>query len=153
MTESQPSPRDDDEDYSLGALEALVGTPLAAGLREGLRGELLDLVDAPPLPIDPAAYAWEDLAPGIRVHEVRKDPARNLRVCLVWAKPGAKTPPHRHLGDEVILVLQGGLRDDRGSYGPGQICRSRTGSSHTEEVLPGEDCYCYVVYYGGHELL
>ena len=121
--------------------------------RDGLRQEMLDLLDAPRLPLDPLAYAWEDLAPGIRVHELRSDPARNMRGCLVWAQPGAKTKAHRHLGDEVILVLQGRLRDERGSYHAGQICRSRAGSSHTEEVLPGEDCICYVVYYGAHELL
>lgn len=154
MTEERPeAARDDEEDYTLGALEALVGGPLAAGLRAGLRGELLDLVGAPPTPVDPSAYAWEELAPGIRIHEIRSDPSRNMRACLVWAKPSARTAPHRHLGDEVILVLSGALRDDRGTYGPGQICRSRTGSTHTEEVLPGEDCFCYVVYYGGHELL
>jgi hypothetical protein len=45
------------------------------------------------------------------------------------------------------------LRDDRGSYRVGEICRSRTGSAHVEEVLPGEDCICYVVYYGGHEAI
>jgi putative transcriptional regulator len=121
--------------------------------RHGLREEMLDLLEAPRLPLDPSAYAWEEVAPGIRIHEMRTDPARNMRGCLVWAQPGAKTRAHRHLGDEVILVLQGRLRDERGSYGPGQICRSREGSSHTEEVLPGEDCFCYVVYYGGHELL
>ncbi|HVQ29935.1 MAG TPA: cupin domain-containing protein [Vicinamibacteria bacterium] len=121
--------------------------------RAGLRQEMLDLLDAPRLPIDPSAHAWTEVAPGIRMVEIRTDPARSMRGCLVWAQPGARTPAHRHLGDEVILVLSGVLRDDHGSYGAGQICRSREGSAHTEEVLPGEDCFCYVVYYGGHELL
>jgi putative transcriptional regulator len=74
-----------------------------------------------------------------------------MRGCLVWAKPGARTARHRHLGDEVILVLSGSLRDERGSYHANQICRSREGSVHVEEVQPGDDCFCYVVYYGGHE--
>jgi anti-sigma factor ChrR (cupin superfamily) len=121
--------------------------------RDGLRREMLDLLDAPRLPLDPSAYTWDEIAPGIRIHEVRAHPARNMRGCLVWAKAGAKTKAHRHLGDEVILVLQGRLRDERGSYRAGQICRSREGSSHTEEVVSGEDCFCYVVYYGAHELL
>jgi putative transcriptional regulator len=76
-----------------------------------------------------------------------------MRGVLVWGRPGTRTIAHRHLGDELILVLQGRLQDGRGTYGPGEICRSRTGSSHVEEVLPGEDCICYVVYYGGHEPL
>ena len=141
------------EDYSLGALEALVGGSRSNPPRDGLRQEMLDLLDAPRLPIDPLAHVWTEVAPGIRIVLMRADPTRNMRRCLVWAQPGAKTRAHRHLGDEVILVLQGGLRDERGSYHAGQICRSREGSSHTEEVLPGEDCFCYVVYYGDHELL
>jgi anti-sigma factor ChrR (cupin superfamily) len=119
--------------------------------REALREEVFDLLAAPPLPIDLSAYPWQDAGPGIRVHELRVDPVRGMRGVLVWAKPGARTMRHRHLGDEVILVLQGALRDDEGRYGPGQVCRSRAGSVHTEEVLPGDDCICYVVYYGGHE--
>ena len=57
---------------------------------------------------------------------------------------------HRHLGDEDILVLEGSLSDGRGAYGPGQICRSRTGSVHAEEAGP-DGCICFVAYYGGHE--
>ena len=155
MGAPKPTPKhgEESEDYALGALEALVGAAGGNPPRDGLRQEMLDLLDAPALPIDPAAHSWTEVAPGIRIAQKRTDPARNMRGCLVWAQPGAKTTAHRHLGDEVILVLQGGLRDERGSYHAGQICRSRQGSSHTEEVLPGEDCFCYVVYYGDHELL
>ena len=154
MGEAKPMREDglEAEDYAMGAIEAL-GGGASPSPRDGLRQELLDLLDAPRAPIDPLAHAWTDLAPGIRMVQLRADPARNMRGCLVWAQPGAKTPAHRHLGDEVILVLQGVLRDEYGSYSAGQICRSREGSTHTEEVLPGEECFCYVVYYGDHEIL
>jgi putative transcriptional regulator len=79
---------------------------------------------------------------------MKEDPARGMRACLVWAMPGALHPRHRHVGDENILVLRGAIRDDRGDYGPGEVCRSRAGSTHSEEALPGDDCVCYVVYYG-----
>jgi len=137
-------------DYTLGALEQ-AGVK-AQEPRDSLRQELLDLAHAPSGRIDPAAHAWTELGPGIRLVELARDPGRGMRGCLVWATPPARTPTHRHLGDEVILVLQGALRDEHGSYHAGQICRSRKGSVHTEEVLPGEDCFCYVVYYGEHEL-
>ena len=58
-----------------------------------------------------------------------------------------------NFGDEEILVLQGGLRDERGQYGPGDIIRSETGSIHSERALPGEDCYCFVIYRGEHEFV
>jgi anti-sigma factor ChrR (cupin superfamily) len=138
-------------DYTLGALDSSATKHLPP--REDLRQELLDLAPAPRGPIDPAAYPWTEVGPGIQLVELHSDPLRSMRGCLVWARPGAMTPRHRHLGDEVILVLEGALRDHRGSYHAGQICRSRTGSTHTEEVLPGPDCFCYVVYYGEHELV
>jgi putative transcriptional regulator len=82
-----------------------------------------------------------------------EDPARGVRGCLIHAQPGARHPSHRHKGAENILVLKGALRDERGTYGPGEICRSAPGSVHSEEVVPGEDCLCYVVYYGDLEML
>ena len=120
-------------------------------LDPALRGQTLELADAPTLPLDFAAYSWDEVAPGVRVHVVKDDPERGVRACLVWADPGAVHPAHRHLGDEVILVLQGGIKDERGVYGPGQVCRSRTGSVHSEEAMPGDTCVCYVVYHGALE--
>ena len=118
-----------------------------------VRARILDLAEAPRLPLDLDAFAWEEAAPGIRIHVLKEERERGVVKCLAWGVPGARTIRHRHLGDELILVLQGGLRDDRGRYHAGDVCHSREGSIHTEEVLPGEDCLCYVVYYGGLEPL
>lgn len=135
------------------ASEALTDLAGAISPAPSLRQRILDLADAPVLPIDPRAYAWVEVAPGVRVHPVEEDAARQFRAVLVWASPGARYPRHRHLGDEEILVLSGRLRDQRGTYGPGEICRSVTGSVHSEEVDGAEDCICYVVYHGDHEML
>ena len=135
------------------ASEALTDLAGAIPPALSLRQRILDMADAPVLPIDPSAYAWEDLAPGVRVHVVRDEPSRQFRSVLVWAIPGARYPRHRHLGDEEILVLSGRLRDERGIYGPGEICRSVAGSDHSEQVEGSEDCICYVVYHGAHEML
>ena len=118
-----------------------------------IREQVLDLAQAPSLPLDLLAIPWQELAPGVRYHVHREDPTRGVRGCLVWAEPGARHGRHRHQGDETILVLKGGLRDERGAYGPGEICRSAAGSEHSEQALPGEDCLCYVVYYGELEML
>jgi anti-sigma factor ChrR (cupin superfamily) len=119
--------------------------PLAPAPR--LREHVLDLAAAPPGPIDPAAYAWTDLVPGIKVHVLREDHARNLRVCLVWGKAGAKHLRHSHRGREVLLVLQGTLKGDHGTYGAGEVYRSTAGDVHSEEVVGAEDCVCYGLYY------
>lgn len=115
--------------------------------------QLLDLAHAPQLPIDLEAVAWEEPLPGLKLHVVHEDKQRGVRGCLVWVKPGFRNVVHRHLGDEIILVLDGELRDERGTYKSGEICHSRAGSVHYEEIAPEGDCLAYVVYYGELEFL
>ncbi len=133
----------------VGVASSLPASPLADTVRE----QLLDLAEAPRWPFDLSALAWEEAGPGVRIHTLKEEPERGVRKCLVWAQPGARNPSHRHGGDECILVLKGVLRDERGDYRAGELCRSREGSIHSEQVVPGEDCVCYVVYYGPLEFL
>jgi anti-sigma factor ChrR (cupin superfamily) len=118
-----------------------------------LREQLLEIAAAPSLPIDVGAYAWAEPVPGVRIAVVKDEPERGFRACLVWADPGARHPDHRHHGEELIYVMQGGLRDHRGEYLAGDVCRSGTGSVHSEEVLPLGPCFCYALYYGPLEML
>jgi len=134
----------------LAALPKELPPATAAGT---LRQQILDLAEAPDLPIDVRAYHWDEIVPGIKAHVLKEDAARGMRAVLIWAQPGARHPRHRHRGDENILVLAGAIRDERGTYGPGQICRSRAGSVHTEEAVTDEECFCYVTYYGELEML
>jgi anti-sigma factor ChrR (cupin superfamily) len=136
-----------------GLLSALPRGLAAAPAGDGLREQILDLALAPTAPIDVAAYEWDEIVPGIKAHVLKEDAARGMRAVLIWAQPGSRHPQHRHLGDENILVLAGAIRDHRGTYGPGQICRSRAGSVHTEEAVSDEECFCYVTYYGALEML
>jgi len=122
-------------------------------LPPSVREQLLELAEASRLSVDVDRYEWEEVAPGVRVHLLKEDPARGLRAYLVWGRAGARHPRHRHLGTEVILVLRGRISDERGSYGPGEVCRSEAGFVHTERADPGEDCLCYVLYYGPLEML
>ena len=131
--------------------EALSAEPVPP--RPELRQRVLDLLDAPAMPIDLESYAWDEPLPGVRFCTLEDDASRGVRKVLVWAMPGARYPRHRHLGEEDILVLAGHLRDERGTYGPGDICRSETGTDHSEEVVGQDDCICYVIYRGTHEML
>ena len=136
-----------EEDPELQALAdsvfAVDTTAPAASARE----HVLALAAAPRGDVDVAAYAWMEIAPGIRAYEMRND--AHVRSCLIWADAGAVHPRHRHLGEEDILILKGTLRDERGVYGPGEICHSRRGEMHSESITADADCVCFAVYYGG----
>jgi quercetin dioxygenase-like cupin family protein len=135
------------------AAAALPSGDEADDLPPRIRTTVLDLAEAPVLPLDPAAYAWEEPYPGVRIAVVKRDPARSFCATLIWASPGARYPFHRHLGDETTLILQGACRDEHGSYAAGDVARMRAGSAHWVEFLPGEDCIGYLVAYDGHEVV
>jgi anti-sigma factor ChrR (cupin superfamily) len=118
-----------------------------------VRAAVLELAQAPSLPLDFGAYAWEERAPGFRTAFVREAPELELVSWLVWAQPGARYPAHRHKGDETTLVLQGSCRDAHGTHSAGALARMRAGSAHQVEFLPDEDCIAYLVAFRGHELV
>ncbi len=128
--------------------EAVARSISPAVLEARTRAQLMDLLGAPRGPVDRSAFEWTDVGPGLKLHLVSEDAARGVKRCLVWGRPGAATARHGHAGDEVILVLEGRLKDDRGAYGPGDICRSTPGEVHQEQVVGEDDCVCFVVYYG-----
>jgi anti-sigma factor ChrR (cupin superfamily) len=131
----------------LGLLaQGAISSPGAA-----IRSLLMDLAEAPRLPLDLCSYAWEETDPGVRRAIVRRDPERNMVGALLWGRPGARYPSHRHHGDESLLVLQGRCRDEVAEYGVGSVARKGPGSVHEVEFLGSEDCIGYVVSYGGHE--
>ena len=107
---------------------------------------VLDLAKAPRLPIDLKGCVWEEIAPGVRLHVFNDDASRFVRSQLMWAQPGAVRPSHRHMGEEAILVLQGGLIVSGSTYNSGDICRVRAGSLHSEQGATQGECVCFVVH-------
>ena len=136
-----------EEDRELQALADSVFAADAAAPDSSVREHVLALAQAPRGEVDVADYDWTEIAPGIRAVEMRND--ARLRAVLIRADAGAVHPRHTHLGQEDILVLKGTLRDERGVYGPGEICHSRRGEIHSESITPDGECICFVVYYGG----
>jgi putative transcriptional regulator len=150
MAENGSSTLESDYDAVLVALARALPAPPPP---ESLRAELLDLAQAPSLPIDTAAYAWEEPYPGLRIVLLKSDATRGFKAQLVWGAPGARFPRHRHGGDEAALVLQGAYCDEAGRVGPGEVSRRARGSEHSIEILPEGDCFTYLVSYGDSEIL
>jgi quercetin dioxygenase-like cupin family protein len=84
---------------------------------------------------------WIDGPPGIRYFHFSPGPAgATPEAGIVRLRPGAVFPRHRHLGDEVSLVLEGSLVDDDGQrHGPGAVLPSAAGSEHAYTAGPGRD--------------
>jgi quercetin dioxygenase-like cupin family protein len=138
------------------AREAVAALPLefeSHPLPPQIRAVVLDLAEAPALPLDLQAYSWQEPFPGVRIAVVREDARRAFCASLIWASPGARYPAHCHDGDESTLILQGRCRDEHGSYAAGDVGRMRAGSAHFVEFLPSEDCIAYVVSYHGHHIV
>ena len=72
-------------------------------------------------------------------------------VGFVRVAPGDAFPKHQHLGDERMLVLQGGVVDDNGrEYLVGDELHMSTGSVHTLRAIPELAPLVYlVVAHGG----
>jgi anti-sigma factor ChrR (cupin superfamily) len=59
------------------------------------------------------------------------------RTVLVRYDRGAVIPRHRHLGDELIFVLEGSVTDDTGTCAAGDYARRPPGCVHTVRSAGG----------------
>lgn len=89
--------------------------------------------------LDLDAIPWRATrSPGVHWYRIRAEvaalgstrDAADDAVVLIRMIPDAGYPAHRHLGVEDVLVLQGGYRDEFGTYGPGAYIRYPAGSVH-----------------------
>lgn len=89
--------------------------------------------------IDDAA-SWEPSPfPATRLYHLQGGPTlANAIVGFIEIQPGTRFPDHKHLGDEVVLVLQGSLQDEDGSIArTGDEVPKAAGTSHYFTVLDG----------------
>ena len=95
---------------------------------------------------DPAH--WEAaIAEGIALVHLAGGPrVAHADVGFTRVAVGTRFPSHTHDGGESTLVLHGRYRDSDGSVvGPGELVVLPAGSSHSFEVLPGDDLIFAVV--------
>lgn len=87
--------------------------------------ELLGLIERP--------ASWSVEMPGIALVHFDGGPAYAAADCgFIRLAPGAVFPPHRHLGEEVSVVLEGTMRDAATGrvLGPGDELVQAEGSDH-----------------------
>src|SRR5438552_18611234 len=64
---------------------------------------------------------WQERQPGIRMKSLWEDAATKRRAVLSRIEPDATPPLHRHVGDELIFVIEGALSDEFGTVTAGSM--------------------------------
>lgn len=61
---------------------------------------------------------------------------------LFFIGAGGSAPHHRHLGDEITVVLKGSFSDQDDKYNPGDFIVRTPGEAHQPVASQDEDCLC-----------
>jgi anti-sigma factor ChrR (cupin superfamily) len=75
--------------------------------------------------------AWQEFKPGITFKILWQDPQTKRRVQMTRFAPGAELPRHRHVGDELIFVIEGTVADESGTVSAGNVGYRPNGCVHT----------------------
>jgi anti-sigma factor ChrR (cupin superfamily) len=93
----------------------------------GLPSQIFSLSDLP----------WNDARPGVRQKRIWEDKAGERRAILARFEPGSTLPPHRHVGDELIFVVEGANADESGPVATGNMNYRPNGCVHTVTTKNG----------------
>jgi anti-sigma factor ChrR (cupin superfamily) len=80
---------------------------------------------------------WVETRPGVRQKRIWEDPASERRAILARFEPGATLPRHRHVGDELIFVVEGANADESGVVATGNMNYRPNGCVHTVTTVNG----------------
>jgi anti-sigma factor ChrR (cupin superfamily) len=80
---------------------------------------------------------WVEARSGVRMKQIWEDKATERRCLLVRFEPGATLPPHRHVGDELIFVIEGANADEAGVVATGNMNYRPNGCAHTVTTKNG----------------
>jgi anti-sigma factor ChrR (cupin superfamily) len=80
---------------------------------------------------------WVDSRPGVRQKRIWEDKAGERRAILARFEPGATLPPHRHVGDELIFLIEGANADESGVVATGNMNYRPDGCVHTVTTQNG----------------
>ena len=80
---------------------------------------------------------WQERQPGVRQKSLWADPATNRRAVMSRIEPTAQLPRHRHVGDELVFVIEGALSDDFGTVSAGNMGYRPNGCVHTVSTKHG----------------
>jgi len=74
---------------------------------------------------------WIETRPEVRQKRIWEDKATERRALLARFEPGATLPKHRHVGDELIFLIEGANADESGVVDTGDMSYRPNGCVHT----------------------
>jgi len=88
--------------------------------------------------------AWVDALPGIKQKPIFSDKETRRRALMVRFEPGAKLGRHKHVGDEIVFVIEGSNADESGELVAGNMNYRPNGCTHTVSSTNGGTALAFV---------
>lgn len=120
-----------------------LATPPAVGALRHMPAPLRAFVKSTP--------KWKTVMRGLDVAEIG-DGRDGARARLMRIAPGSAMPRHTHRGREMLLVLDGGYRDEIGLYDAGDVAVAGPQVVHRPVADAEEGCLCFTVTDAGLKL-
>ncbi|HXZ88600.1 MAG TPA: cupin domain-containing protein [Candidatus Binataceae bacterium] len=105
--------------------------------------------NAPSQIISVSDREWQQMLPNIKAKSLWSDPATKRRAQLTRFDPGAALPMHRHVGDELLYVIEGAIADESGTVAAGSVGYRPNGCVHSVTSKNGATVFAIVT--GGIE--
>ena len=140
-------------DRTLAAIDALEAPQAMQRAAGQAAGDALNEILSLPEPVRGAAIdaagkqGWQMMGLGLK--RLKLDVGSAMEVELYRIAAGSKIPRHSHGGNEYTMVLCGGFSDERGNYGPGEVCVNGPADTHQPVADDDEVCYALAVRDGG----
>ncbi len=64
---------------------------------------------------------WQERQPGVRMKSIWEHPETKRRALMTRIEPDATLPFHRHVGDELVFVIEGAITDEFGTVTAGNM--------------------------------
>jgi len=88
--------------------------------------------------------AWIDALPGVRQKPIFSDKETHRRAIVARFEPGAKLGRHRHVGDEIVFVIEGSNADESGELVAGNMNYRPNGCTHSVWSTNGATALAFV---------
>jgi len=96
------------------------------------------------LALGTGSSGWEPMRDGVEIFRLAGKPDHGPSVALLRYRAGARVPPHRHRGFEVIVVVSGTQSDEGGTYDAGSVVVNQGGDEHS--VWSDQGCVVLIVW-------